>query len=103
MERSNQPLCLWYFIRHVLIITRPVNTFSHACVYYHKFRLLVKDTEYQYETAAIAALFLACKAEDTLKKSKEIICAAHNMKVATIDALSPDDPVSIHPLAYWLY
>ncbi|KAL6719926.1 RNA polymerase II C-terminal domain kinase beta subunit [Lecanora helva] len=41
--------------------------------------------------AAAAALFTACKIEDTLKKSKEILCAAWNMKVPAIEQLTPDD------------
>ena len=45
------------------------------------------------EDAAAAALFTACKIEDTLKKSKEILCAAWNMNVAPADKLSPDDTV----------
>lgn len=28
----------------------------------------------------MACLFLACKVEDTIKKSKEILCAAYNIK-----------------------
>lgn len=46
------------------------------------------------QEAALAALFTACKIEDTLKKSKEIICASFNLKLPPADQLSPDDPVS---------
>jgi hypothetical protein len=45
------------------------------------------------QEAAAAALFSACKIEDTLKKSRDILCAAHNLKVSRQDHLSPDDPV----------
>ncbi|KAG9234989.1 hypothetical protein BJ875DRAFT_287420 [Amylocarpus encephaloides] len=69
----------------------PVRTFCTACVYYHKFRLVHKDNEYQYQDAAAAALLTACKIEDTLKKSKEILCAAHNGKHGIGEHLSPDD------------
>ena len=72
----------------------PVRTFCTACVYYHKFRLVHKDNEYQFQDAAAAALLTACKIEDTLKKSKEILCAAHNSKVGMAEQLSPDDNVS---------
>ncbi|GJC78390.1 CTD kinase subunit beta [Colletotrichum liriopes] len=58
----------------------PIKTFDTACVYYHWFRLSFRDAEYNYQDAAVAALFLACKVEDTIKKSKEILCAAYNIK-----------------------
>ncbi|ORY11036.1 cyclin-like protein [Clohesyomyces aquaticus] len=70
----------------------PVKTFNTAVVYYHKFRLLHADHEYNWVDAAAAALFTACKIEDTLKKSREILCASWNLKVSAGDALSPDDP-----------
>lgn len=44
--------------------------------------------------ASAAALFTACKIEDTLKKSKEILCAAHNLQVTPAEHMSPDDSVS---------
>ncbi|KAL0264922.1 RNA polymerase II C-terminal domain kinase beta subunit [Diplodia seriata] len=70
----------------------PIRTFNTACVYYHKFRLIHSDNEYNIVEAALAALFTACKIEDTLKKSKEIICASFNLKLPLADQLSPDDP-----------
>ena len=45
------------------------------------------------QDAAAAALFTACKIEDTLKKSREIVCAAYNLKLSPSDHLAPDDPV----------
>ena len=82
---------------------RPVRTFCTACIYYHKFRLLHKETEYQWSDAAAAALLTACKIEDTLKKSREILCAAYNSKVSAAEYLSSDDPVSSGqtPLRDW--
>ncbi|KAI9762044.1 MAG: hypothetical protein M4579_000680 [Chaenotheca gracillima] len=71
----------------------PVRTFNTAVVYYHKFRLVHADNEYSYLDAAAAALFTACKIEDTLKKSKDILCAAHNLKVSPAEYLSSDDAV----------
>jgi len=70
-----------------------VRTFNTAVIYYHKFRLVHKDNEYQFADAAAAALFSACKIEDTLKKSREILCAAHNGKVSSSEQLTPDDGV----------
>ena len=49
----------------------------------------------QAQDAAAAALFTACKIEDTLKKSKDILCAAYNLKLPTADHVSPDDPVGL--------
>ncbi|KAF2245640.1 cyclin-like protein [Trematosphaeria pertusa] len=70
----------------------PVRTFNTAVIYYHKFRLLHAETEYNWADAAAAALFTACKIEDTLKKSREILCAYWNLKVGVGESLSSDDP-----------
>ncbi|KAL8713822.1 MAG: hypothetical protein Q9225_006698 [Loekoesia sp. 1 TL-2023] len=43
--------------------------------------------------AAAAALFAACKIEDTLKKSRDILCAAHNLKLPAAEQLTPDDSI----------
>ncbi len=66
---------------------RPVKTFDSACTYYHKFRLSFRDAEYNFQDAALACLFVACKVEDTIKKSREILCAAYNLK-------NPDKPTT---------
>lgn len=71
----------------------PVRTFNTAAIYYHKFRLLHADAEYSWEGAAAAALFTACKIEDTLKKSREVLAAYWNSKVGVGEQLSSDDPV----------
>ncbi|KAL2808193.1 Fructosamine kinase-domain-containing protein [Aspergillus granulosus] len=47
--------------------------------------------------AAAAALFMACKIEDTLKKSREIICAAYNLKLPQSEHISPDNQVLDEP------
>ncbi|CAO2653567.1 Nn.00g029780.m01.CDS01 [Neocucurbitaria sp. VM-36] len=70
----------------------PIRTFNTAVMYYHKFRLLHADHEYNWADAAAAALFTACKIEDTLKKSREILCAHWNAKVGPGESLSSDDP-----------
>ncbi|KAL2760235.1 hypothetical protein ACRALDRAFT_2093004 [Sodiomyces alcalophilus JCM 7366] len=68
----------------------PVRTFDTACFYYHLFRLCHRDVEYNYQDAALASLFLACKVEDTIKKSKEILCAAYNIKNADYPTTQDD-------------
>jgi hypothetical protein len=45
------------------------------------------------QDASAAALFTACKIEDTPKKSREILCAAYNLKLSPADQLAPDDSV----------
>lgn len=92
---------LQLYVLGILLLTptfinyrRPVRTFNTAVIYYHKFRLVHKDTEYQYADAAAAALFTACKIEDTLKKSREILCASYNLKAPLSEQLTPDDAVS---------
>ncbi|PYH42641.1 putative cyclin [Aspergillus saccharolyticus JOP 1030-1] len=71
----------------------PIRTFNTAVVYYHKFRLVHPDNEYNYNDAATAALFTACKVEDTLKRSRELVCAAYNLKVPPQEHLAPDSQV----------
>ncbi|KAI0387891.1 cyclin-like protein [Hypomontagnella monticulosa] len=58
----------------------PVKTYNAACTFYHRFRLEHPTPDYNYTDAALASLFVACKVEDTLKKSREILCAHHNLK-----------------------
>ncbi|KAF2109821.1 cyclin-like protein [Lophiotrema nucula] len=70
----------------------PVRTFDTAVVYYHKFRLLHGSLDRDFQEAAAAALFTACKLEDTLKKSREILCAAANLGRPSSEHAAPDDP-----------
>ncbi|KAJ2973651.1 hypothetical protein NUW58_g8887 [Xylaria curta] len=58
----------------------PIITYITACGYYHRFRLMFDTKAYAWADAALACLFVACKSEDTLKKSREILCANHNLK-----------------------
>ncbi|KAF3394674.1 Zinc-regulated transporter 2 [Penicillium rolfsii] len=71
----------------------PVRTFNTAVMFYHRFRLIHPDSEFNYVDAAAAALFTACKIEDTLKKSRDIVCTAYNIKVSTAEQLTPDNSV----------
>ena len=82
-----------------------------AVMYYHRFRLAHMEADYMIivsnlqelfatesdmsQDAAAAALFTACKIEDTLKKSRDILCAAYNLKASLSDHLTPDDPVGV--------
>ncbi|CZS83510.1 unnamed protein product [Fusarium graminearum] len=50
--------------------------------------------EYDYQDAALASLFVACKVEDTIKKSKDILAAAHAVKNPDKPA-APDDKIII--------
>jgi len=77
-------------VRHAMQL--PVRTFGQAVVYYHRFRLVHAESEYNNLDAAAAALFTACKIEDTLKKSRDVLCAAYNLKVPLSEQLSSDDP-----------
>ncbi|KAL8696679.1 MAG: hypothetical protein Q9201_007539 [Fulgogasparrea decipioides] len=70
----------------------PVRTYNTAVVYFHKFRLVHPDNS-GFIDAAAAALFTACKIEDTLKKSRDILCAAHNLKLTASEHVTPDDPI----------
>ncbi|ORY64861.1 uncharacterized protein BCR38DRAFT_340947 [Pseudomassariella vexata] len=74
----------------------PVKTFDAACTFYHHFRLKHRDVDYHYQDVAIACIFVACKAEDTLKKSKEIICAAYNHK-DNVEPRTQDDKMFEQP------
>ncbi|UNI16840.1 Beta-glucosidase [Purpureocillium takamizusanense] len=71
-------------------LTIPVRTFDTACTYFHKFRLNFRDAEYNYQDAALASLFVACKVEDTIKKSRDILAAAYNVKNPD-KTVAPDD------------
>ncbi|MCJ1351944.1 MAG: RNA polymerase II C-terminal domain kinase beta subunit [Icmadophila ericetorum] len=51
------------------------------------------DNATAQQDAAAAALFTACKIEDTLKRSREILCAAYNLKLSPAEQVSQDDPM----------
>lgn len=74
-------------VRTTLTRPSPVRTFDTAAVYFHRFRLRHREAEYNLHDSAMAALFVACKVEDTIKKSKDILCAAYNLK-------NPDHPTT---------
>ncbi|RYP01601.1 hypothetical protein DL764_006167 [Monosporascus ibericus] len=80
-------------IQHILALKTevrlPIKTYVAAAVFYHRFRLKHLGTQHHWRDGAIACLFLACKAEDTQKKSREILCANYNMSHS--DKKTPDD------------
>lgn len=57
---------------------------------YSSFSLILTSAE----DAAAAALFTACKIEDTLKKSRDILCAAYNLRANASEHVTADDAVS---------
>lgn len=84
------------------VFLRPVKTYHAACVFYHRFRLKYIGSQHNWRDPALSCLFLACKTEDTLKKSREILCANYNMKNS--DKKIPDDKVSsICRIVSWLH
>lgn len=84
-------------------LSLPIRTYSTACIYYHKFRLanpgILNNMEYgnAMADACAASLLTACKVEDTLKKSKDILAAAYNLKAPGHDQLGSDDPIFESP------
>ena len=88
--------CTWIDnVRRALQL--PIRTYTTACVYYHKFRLahpgILNGMEYgnSWADACAASLLTSCKTEDTLKKSRDILAAAHNLKANTHDQVGSDD------------
>ncbi|KAI9819352.1 MAG: RNA polymerase II C-terminal domain kinase beta subunit [Thelocarpon impressellum] len=76
-------------------VRRELQLYPDPLLYFAIVKLIKRKTyaEYGFIDAAGAALFTACKIEDTLKKSKDILCAAYNSKVAPAEHLSPDDSI----------
>ena len=88
--------CTWIDnVRRALQL--PIRTYTTACVYYHKFRLahpgILNSVEYgnSWQDACAASLLTSCKTEDTLKKSRDILAAAYNLKANTHDQIGSDD------------
>lgn len=88
-------------VRRVLQL--PIRTYTTACVYFHKFRIAhppgtTTGDGYLWSDAAAASLLTACKVEDTLKKSRDILAAAYNLKVAAAhEQVGADDPLFEQP------
>ncbi|KXT08979.1 hypothetical protein AC579_4026 [Pseudocercospora musae] len=73
----------------------PIKTYTTACIYYHKFRLVNQEEKYllNWTEPAAASLLTSCKNEDTLKKSRDVLAAAWNMKLAVQEQIGSDDPI----------
>ncbi|KAI1843869.1 hypothetical protein JX265_003765 [Neoarthrinium moseri] len=74
----------------------PDKTYDAACIFFHRIRLIHGDKDFLTQDIAIACLFVACKSEDTLKKSRELLCAAYNMRMPN-DIRTPDDKIFDKP------
>ncbi|KAJ6171462.1 cyclin [Penicillium chermesinum] len=61
-----------------------------SSTYFHRFRLVHRDDTYFLKDVAAAALFVACKTEDTLKKSREIVCAIFNVNAPPHEHMTSD-------------
>jgi len=70
----------------------PVRTMATAMILYHRLLLFNKTPYFQdnWTEAAAAALFVACKIEDTLKKSREILAASYNLRHPNAEPINPD-------------
>ncbi|KAF1811661.1 cyclin-like protein [Eremomyces bilateralis CBS 781.70] len=81
-------------VRKALLM--PQRTLNTAIQIFHRFRLLhaiTVESGYVLIEVACACLLLAAKIEDTLKKPREIVCAAHNMGKASSEHINSDDPI----------
>ncbi|KAH8681045.1 hypothetical protein BX600DRAFT_445623 [Xylariales sp. PMI_506] len=85
------------FIESIVnVLQMPIRTFDAACTFWHKFRLIHGVKDYAVQDAALACLFVACKCEDTLKKSRDLLCAAYNLRNSG-DMRTPDDKMFEKP------
>ncbi|KAL7266173.1 RNA polymerase II C-terminal domain kinase beta subunit [Rhizina undulata] len=83
--------CVWIMqVGHALQF--PVRTMATAMILFHRFRLFNKSPyyEYNYQDVAPATLFVACKIEDTLKKSREILATGYNLRHPQSEPINPD-------------
>ncbi|KAF8477069.1 cyclin-like protein [Kalaharituber pfeilii] len=77
----------------------PIRTMATAMILFHRFKLFHPKWEHPYSDCAAAALFVACKIEDTLKKSREILAAGHSIKhgATSAESINPDNPLLDEP------
>ncbi|KAG0636393.1 cyclin-like protein [Tuber brumale] len=86
--------CAWIMqVGHALQF--PIRTMATAMILYHRSRLFSRNpySDQQYVDVAAAALFVACKIEDTLKKSREILATSYNMRHPQLEPINSDSPI----------
>ncbi|KAH0608568.1 uncharacterized protein H6S33_001702 [Morchella sextelata] len=71
----------------------PVRTMATAMILYHRFRLFNRNPflEHNWMDVAATSLFVACKIEDTLKKSREILAASYNLRHPQAEPINSDN------------
>lgn len=67
----------------------PIRTIAGAMALYHRFHLFHPMAEMPYQEVAAACLFVACKAENTHKKLKEILIGAYSARHPDRAAINP--------------
>ncbi|KAI5806934.1 cyclin-like protein [Geopyxis carbonaria] len=86
--------CAW-----ILLVSKtlqfPLRTMTTAMVLYHRLLVFnnILQADHNWTEAAAAALFVACKIEDTLKKSREILAASYNARHPKNEPIGPDSPI----------
>ncbi|KAI5792745.1 cyclin-like protein [Pyronema domesticum] len=83
--------CQW-IVQVAGVLQFPVRTIATAMILYHRLLLFNKTTYFQENAIepSIASLFVACKIEDTLKKSREILCVSYNLRHPNSEPINPD-------------
>ncbi|KAK7205607.1 cyclin-like protein [Myxozyma melibiosi] len=72
----------------------PIRTIGSAMILFQRFYLFNSLQDFPYVTdTALACLFVASKKEDTLKKMKDIVIAAYNVRYPNGPEISMDSPI----------
>ncbi|KAF8453992.1 cyclin-like protein [Terfezia claveryi] len=77
------------------VLQFPIRTMGTAIQLFNRFKLFYPKWEHSFVDCAAAALFVASKIEDTLKKSREILAVGHSIKhgSGSAEAINPDSPL----------
>ncbi|KXN70446.1 hypothetical protein CONCODRAFT_7000 [Conidiobolus coronatus NRRL 28638] len=72
----------------------PRTTINRSLIYLNQLSLVYNFRDYCIKNICLACLFVACKAEDTVKKLKDIISTSNNLKESRFQQLfhNPNDP-----------
>ncbi|TGZ85633.1 cyclin-like protein [Ascodesmis nigricans] len=84
--------CSWMLqVGRVLLL--PIRTITTGMVMFHRLVLFnnLPGLEHNWTEAAAAALFSACKIEDTLKKSREILAVSYNIRHPQSNPINHDN------------